>query len=45
MVGVHNYKRGLEPKNCPKMIFFKFHLSVDQNKNEVGDLEGSCQKF
>ena len=24
-------KRGLEPKNCPKMIFFKSDPSVDQN--------------
>ena len=34
-------KRGLEPKNCPKMIFLK----SDQNQNKVGDLWGSCQEF
>ena len=39
-------KTGLEPRNCPKMIFIKkSDPSVDKNQDEVGDLEGSCQEF
>ena len=29
IVGVQNWKRSLEPKNCPKMIFKKSYLSVE----------------